>query len=254
MTEENNWATSKRVMVVANTQAMSALYKLVRDAHCMVVSSVQADRHLRAPADVRCDAVLLQAYDWTPAEVVAVCKHISTTVSAPIVLLCRQLDLELCRRARAAGVHGVLIMPVTAEQLAGVVALSVGDGRARNDRSGVHSSAPPNAHDELAVVAGESSLSNREVEVFRLLAQGYRANDIASMLFISSHTARKHTKTVFRKLGVHSQVELMRRCFGRVYLEFSKVSDAEARALGAGGPTSIRPFNPQLGSVAHASR
>jgi DNA-binding NarL/FixJ family response regulator len=54
-------------------------------------------------------------------------------------------------------------------------------------------------------------LSAREREVFELLAFGYRAAEIARDLFISQHTVRKHSKTIFRKLQVHSQIELMRR-------------------------------------------
>lgn len=57
---------------------------------------------------------------------------------------------------------------------------------------------------------GTSQLSAREQEVFGLLVQGFRIADISGRLFISPHTVRKHTKAIFRKLGVHSQIELMR--------------------------------------------
>jgi DNA-binding CsgD family transcriptional regulator len=62
---------------------------------------------------------------------------------------------------------------------------------------------------------GVATLSAREREVFDLLARGHRPNEIGRALFISAHTVRKHVKLIFRKLGVHSQIELMRRYFTR---------------------------------------
>jgi DNA-binding CsgD family transcriptional regulator len=54
-----------------------------------------------------------------------------------------------------------------------------------------------------------SALSQREREVVSALCRGLRLSDIARLLGISNHTARNHLKHVFRKLGVHSQVELL---------------------------------------------
>lgn len=54
-----------------------------------------------------------------------------------------------------------------------------------------------------------SSLSQRERDVVNALCRGLRLTEIARVLGISSHTARNHLKHVFRKLGVHSQVELL---------------------------------------------
>ena len=54
-----------------------------------------------------------------------------------------------------------------------------------------------------------SALSQRERDVVNALCRGLRLTEIARVLGISSHTARNHLKHVFRKLGVHSQVELL---------------------------------------------
>jgi hypothetical protein len=48
-----------------------------------------------------------------------------------------------------------------------------------------------------------------ESKVVELLQSGLRLSDIAKLLHISVHTVRNHLKHVFRKLGVHSQVELL---------------------------------------------
>ncbi len=57
----------------------------------------------------------------------------------------------------------------------------------------------------------ESGLSRREQEVLALLASGNSVDAISSKLFISRHTVRNHLKSVYRKLGVRSQIAAARR-------------------------------------------
>jgi ATP/maltotriose-dependent transcriptional regulator MalT len=49
------------------------------------------------------------------------------------------------------------------------------------------------------------SLSDREVEVLRLVARGMSNREVASTLVISEHTVRRHLSNVFRKIGVTSR-------------------------------------------------
>jgi len=52
-------------------------------------------------------------------------------------------------------------------------------------------------------------LSARERETLVLLVDGLRVPAIAQQLFISPHTVRNHLKSIFRKVGVSSQRELI---------------------------------------------
>lgn len=54
-------------------------------------------------------------------------------------------------------------------------------------------------------------LSKRERDVVTHLLQGHRVVSIAELLEVSEHTVRNHLKSIFRKLGVHSQAELVDR-------------------------------------------
>ena len=54
-----------------------------------------------------------------------------------------------------------------------------------------------------------SVLSKREREVVDLISRGYSNGDIAKMLYISPHTVNDHTKNIYRKMGVHSRLELV---------------------------------------------
>ena len=53
-----------------------------------------------------------------------------------------------------------------------------------------------------------SVLTERELEVADLISRGYSNRDIAKMLFISEYTVKDHTKNIYRKLNIHSRLEL----------------------------------------------
>jgi len=58
--------------------------------------------------------------------------------------------------------------------------------------------------------AALASLSDREIEVFRLLAAGMRTGAVAAALHISPSTVASHRFRIYRKLGIRSPSELMR--------------------------------------------
>ncbi len=54
-------------------------------------------------------------------------------------------------------------------------------------------------------------LSDRELEVLRLLAAGLSAPEIAARLFIADSTVRSHIKSIYGKLDAHGRVEAIAR-------------------------------------------
>jgi DNA-binding NarL/FixJ family response regulator len=53
----------------------------------------------------------------------------------------------------------------------------------------------------------DDSLTNRESEVLRLLAEGRTNRQIASCLYLSEHTVRSHLRGIMQKLGVTNRVQ-----------------------------------------------
>jgi two-component system response regulator NreC len=53
-------------------------------------------------------------------------------------------------------------------------------------------------------------LTSREIEVLRLIAQGYTNNRAAEILNISVRTVEYHRSNLTAKLNLHSRVDLMR--------------------------------------------
>jgi DNA-binding CsgD family transcriptional regulator len=77
----------------------------------------------------------------------------------------------------------------------------------------LHGSAPPVSFTPASLAGstldGLGVLTRREKDVLQLLLEGHRVSSIARRLHLSPQTVRNHLKAIFRKLGAHSQVELI---------------------------------------------
>lgn len=66
------------------------------------------------------------------------------------------------------------------------------------------------------------TLTNREREIFQLVAEGYTNAEIAEKLFISPRTAEIHRANMMNKLGLHKQTDLIRLALKRGILSADK--------------------------------
>ncbi len=55
-----------------------------------------------------------------------------------------------------------------------------------------------------------SSLSKREIEILRHIAEGFHYKDIGEKLFISSRTVESHKNNIMKKLGAANTIELVK--------------------------------------------
>ena len=53
----------------------------------------------------------------------------------------------------------------------------------------------------------EIPLTKRECEVMDLVAEGYTAEAISKILFVSHSTVKKHTASAYEKLGVNKKAD-----------------------------------------------
>jgi two-component system response regulator DesR len=99
------------------------------------------------------------------------------------------------RAARAAGAAGFVSKDWSAPEIARLVRMA-GDGMdVFKDSPG--SDAP--------------RLTDREREILGLIAEGATNREIAEALFLSPHTIKEHTSTLYRKLGARNRADAVQR-------------------------------------------
>ncbi len=119
-----------------------------------------------------------------------------------LLVLTTFLDEDLVVRAVHAGARGYVVKDVdTTELVRAIRAISAGDS-AFDSRS---------AAAVVRSLSGRSEqraqLTDREVEVLRLLAAGLSNNKIGEKLYISATTAKFHVSNIMRKLEVSRRAE-----------------------------------------------
>ena len=107
-------------------------------------------------------------------------------------------DVEI-QRALSAGARGYMIKSMPPGELIEAIR-QVHAGRKR---------IPSEVAAQLAEHAGEETLTAREVEVLRHIAEGNRNKDIAERLFISEETVKVHMKHIMEKLGASDRTQAM---------------------------------------------
>lgn len=55
------------------------------------------------------------------------------------------------------------------------------------------------------------SLTIREIQLLKLMAEGYRYKEIAKKTYLSVHTVKTHAKNIFKKLNVNTRIQAIRR-------------------------------------------
>ena len=141
----------------------------------------------------------------------------------PVILVTGYPSLDTAIEAIPLPVVAYLIKPFELDELLDKVRTAVGNKeRLRVRRMERALKKIANNLEEVGIVAGGKAtaigpnivkdlrtLSDREWDILRLLRANQRVGVIAQYLHISPSTVRNHLKSIFQKLGVHSQMELI---------------------------------------------
>jgi DNA-binding NarL/FixJ family response regulator len=113
-----------------------------------------------------------------------------------IMLTTFEGDVEI-QRALQAGARGYLLKNMPPSELLDVIR-QVHAGKKR---------IPPEIASQLAEHLSDETLTEREVEVLREVANGNRNRNIAEKLFISEETVKVHIKHIMEKLGASDRTQ-----------------------------------------------
>lgn len=123
-----------------------------------------------------------------------------------ILVLSMHKEEQFAVRALKAGAAGYLTKDCAPEQLAQAIHKIVSGGRFITPEV---AEALANAIVPTLVETPHKQLSNREFQVFRMLASGKSINDIAHDLSLSANTVSTHKSRLMNKLGVENNAGLV---------------------------------------------
>ncbi len=135
----------------------------------------------------------------------AIPRFLEGSPETAIVVLTMQDDPGFAREALRAGVLAYVLKEAADDELVEAVRAAARGDRYLNPRLGARLAAeppgPPGPPDDL---------SEREVEILRLIALGHTNGEIAKQLFLSVRTVESHRGHIQQKLRRTSRAELVR--------------------------------------------
>ncbi len=150
--------------------------------------------------------VVLMDLAMEPVDGVTATRELRATMpEVEVVAVTSLIDQSRVQAALEAGASGYLIKDAAPEELALAIRAA--------QRGEVHLDAAVarrlmeslSARDTAPDPFGE--LSERELEILRLIAEGHANKEIARRLVISERTARTHVSNILRKLGLSSRTQ-----------------------------------------------
>lgn len=124
----------------------------------------------------------------------------SAQVTHPVVMITGHGNVDLCRRAFKSGAMEFLQKPIDDQLFLDTLQKAVKQHIATRERQRVSQEAQQKF----------DRLSDREREVFGLMAEGLSSKQIAKQLGLSPRTVETHRAHLFAKLEVESLVQLIR--------------------------------------------
>jgi DNA-binding NarL/FixJ family response regulator len=127
-----------------------------------------------------------------------------------ILVLTQYADREYVARFLKAGVSGYVLKKAAGSELAAAIRAVYRGGLVLDPEVAREAVAEPHGSPDQAAVDPYDSLTDREKQVLRLVAEGKANKEIAEVLGISVKTAMSHREHVMQKLDLHSRTDLIR--------------------------------------------
>jgi DNA-binding NarL/FixJ family response regulator len=128
--------------------------------------------------------------------------------NAKVIILTTYGGDVLAQRALKAGAYAYVLKGLVRKELLETIrTVHVGQKR-------IH----PDVASELASHIGEETLSEREIEVLKLVAAGNSNKEIGAHLYITEQTAKAHMKRIIGKLGANDRTHAVTLALNRGFL------------------------------------
>jgi DNA-binding NarL/FixJ family response regulator len=199
-----------RTLIVANDPLLRAglAAMLAGAGDIVIVGQLAPNEDLLEQAQVYQPDAVLWDLAWNSSAVLADLAEIAAAVAGVVALA---PDERVAGEVWAAGVRGLLLREATSETLAAALR-AIAHGLVVLDPALAGVLLAPASGSLLG--AGDAvveSLTPRELEVLRGMAEGLPNKQIARQLDISEHTVKFHVNAILGKLGAQSRTEAVVR-------------------------------------------
>jgi two-component system response regulator NreC len=196
------------IVIADDHQVVRSGLKLLLDSEEdfeVVAEAGDVDAATRSVLGYKPDVLVLDLNMPDGSSLPAIPKMLDNSPGTNIVVLTMQEDPAFAREALQAGARGYVLKEAAENELVEAVRMAA-DGRTY-------------LHPELgAKIAAEppqptgppDDLTEREVDILRLIALGHTNAEIAEQLFLSVRTVESHRARVQQKTGLTTRAELVR--------------------------------------------
>jgi DNA-binding NarL/FixJ family response regulator len=192
-----------RVVIVADSPIMQmGLETIIHpEPELMVIAAANQLDQLTELVPIEADVALL-AIDLSEENLTTIVDWLNSDALAAVWLVEPLSEAGIAEALRL-GVNGILANDATATDIvAALIAAAAGLVVVQPEIASLLISAP-----RLPLAPAQQALTQREIEVLRMLAEGMSNKRIAHQLYLSEHTVKFHISSIFAKLSVSSRTE-----------------------------------------------
>jgi two-component system response regulator NreC len=153
----------------------------------------------------------------------AIRRIVQTNQQARILVLTMYEEEEIIRRCLRAGAAGYIVKDAPAAQLLEAVHTVSEGGRYLSPRV-LKKVVDDFAGENQPTETKYDTLSSREREVLKLLAEGLSVKDVAAALNLSVKTAEAHKYNLMKKLDLHDRTGLIKYALSRKLIAFPEIT------------------------------
>lgn len=200
--------TEARVLIVEDEVIVAeALRRTLEDSGYDVIGhAIDGREAVLMARQLHPDVILMDVVLEGITDGIEAARSIQRTIDTSIIYVTGQATDAVVNAAARSGALGYIVKPFQIQQLTSSIEIAL---HRRYDARGVGDQPIPRARASTSATIQALCVTEREKEVVRGLIYYRRLGKVADVLGISVHTARNHLKSIFRKLNLHSQDELL---------------------------------------------
>jgi DNA-binding NarL/FixJ family response regulator len=190
-------------------QGLVSLMHTREDLVQVIGEACSGHEAVRMAFELRPDVVLLDIYMPDSSGLEAARQIRRDMPDVAVVMLTSSDRDEHLYEAMHLGAAGYLLKDLDASELFDLLE-GVAEGETALTRAMATRLLKAMAHQAETAEENHTALSEREVDVLRLVAQGYSNPQIAQELFISVNTVKSHIKNILMKLNLENRTQVAR--------------------------------------------